>query len=366
MCAELTVAFFSDVLPGRSGVGTYYDDLCEHLVEKLGRLVLVAPSPGRSNSHLGSIPLPGDATQRLYFPSPRRLWKEMRAVSPDVIVCATPGPYGVMGRWIAGRLGAGLCVALHTRLDDLAGLYWKRLLGPIVRPILRRWDRVMFRGAGAVLVNNEELLERTRAEGVSGLRLVGTPAPRSFLSDPPVPLGNTLSSVAFIGRLAPEKRLDQVLQAAVELPDVRFRFAGDGPLRDEIEEWARKMPNVESLGWIGREQVLEVLNDTDLLVLPSRYETFGTIALEALARGKPALVSPHCGISRWPELMDGLFTIESGESLAEAIGRIARLGPDVWRAKGRRGREAARALNGRTVEDWLNVIEEVWRARPQR
>lgn len=366
VCAGLTVAFFTDVLPGRSGVGTYYDDLLEHLEDHVGCVVLVSP-PRLSGPRLPwSIPLPGDSTQRLYFPSPRRLWREMKVLSPDVVVCATPGPYGVMGAWMAGRLGAGLCVGLHTRLDDLAGLYWRRLVGPIFRPILRGWDHMMFRRAGAVLVNNEQLLRRTRAEGVSGLRLVGTPAPRSFLETPLVAGRGPLSSVAFIGRLAPEKRLDEVFRAAERFPGINFRIVGDGPLRAEVDERAHRMANLDSLGWVGREEVLEVLDQTDLLVLPSRFETFGTIALEALSRGKPALVSPHCGITRWPELGAGLFKMKDGESLSDAIGRIEGLDHEVRREKARRGRLAARALNQQTIEDWLDVIEEVWRARRER
>ena len=360
------VAVFSDAIPGRNGVGTYYDDLVEHLEPSLGAVVLVAPQKnGGARGFPWSVPMPGDSTQRLYFP-PRHAWRKAVALSPDLVIAATPGPFGALGTAVAMRTGAGLCVGLHTQLDQLAGLYWKRARGRLLRWGLREWDRVMFGRASVVVVHNDALIDTARSRGAPDVRLIGTPTAKAFLSEPVVPLRPKVSSVTFIGRLAPEKQLDQVLESARAFPAVRFRIAGDGPLRKEVDTWACEEPNIESLGWVGREEVIEVLDWADVLVLPSRYETFGTIALEAMARRRLAVVSPESGISRWPELAAGLVVMERGEPLAEALRRVCEMSPGEREERARIGHGAAERLSRQTLAEWVDVVEGAARARLRR
>lgn len=354
--AALRIAVFSDAIPGRNGVGTYYDDLARHLEDHVDRIVMVTPPRGGTGrALLRSIPMPGDPTQRLYWPPLRRIWREMQALSPHVVVAATPGAYGSMAMLVSMRMGAGFCVGYHTQVDQLAGLYWERSLGAVLRRILGAWDRVMFRRAESVLVLNEALLEKVSRGGVRNARLVGTPIPKLFLSEPLAPPSRTVRTVSFVGRLAPEKRLDQIVEAARACPGIRFRVAGDGPLRGEVEGWARACPNVEALGWVDRTQVLRILDDSDLLVLPSRYETFGSIALEAMARRRLAVVSPYCGISRWSDLAQGMVLMGDGERLVETLDRVRAMEGTEREALAKRGRLAAERLSERTISEWLKV-----------
>ncbi len=356
--AELRVAVFSDAIPGRNGVGTYYDDLVQHLGEIVGEIVMISPPNGGDT--LGfprSIPLPGDSTQRLFFPQTRALWRGMKRFAPHLIVSATPGPYGFLGLVAAARTRAGFCFGVHTQFDQLAGLYWRRPFGRIFQWALALCDRLMFLRARPVLVHNESLRRKVRERGVEDVLLVGTPTCKAFISHPVSPITGSVSSVAFIGRLAPEKRLDQVMECARTFPDVQFRIAGDGPLRKQVDGWAREESNVESLGWVDREQVLKVLDTVQVLVLPSSYETFGSIALEAMARQRIALVSPQCGISRWPDLAEGLVVMHEGERLAEALGRVRAMSAEERRERARRARVAAEDLSRRTIADWVSVIE---------
>lgn len=356
------VAVFSDALPGRSGVGTYYDDLYEHLHDRVGDVLVIAPSPDRPRPRFPmSLPLPGDKTQRLYLPGPVPAWRSLHRLAPHVVVSATPGPYGALGMAAAHHMNTGFCVSVHTRFDDLAGLYWNRWLAAGVTGIVRSWENLVCRRADAVLVNNQSLLTRIEGEGIRTARLMGTPIPRQFLDCPPRPHGDRVRSVCFIGRLAAEKRLDLVLEAARALPDVRFRIAGDGPLRSTVEAAVEGAiaGNIEYLGWLDRDGVRSTLDDADLLLLPSRYETFGTIALEALSRGTPALVSARCGIVSWDGVADGLFRMSDGETVLSALNRICALEPGTRAEVAARGRAAAEAFTRRTICDWLDVFEEI-------
>lgn len=360
--ANLRVVVLSDATPGRNGVGTYYDDLAEHLMGRLGEVRMVSPPRNDRTSGGGlSLAMPGDPTQTLFVPRISGIWREVRALAPHVIISPTPGLYGLLGMTLAARTGAAYCVAYHTEFPKLAELYWgdRPGLGRFARWVAGGIDALMFRRADAVLVYNAELRESVRARGVDEVELMGTPAPPPFLSRPLRPLSGTVETVAYVGRLAPEKRVGQVLEAARRLPDIRFRFAGDGPVREEVEACADRRDNVDVLGWVDRPTVLDVLDHTDLLVLPSRHETFGTAAFEAMARRRPALVSPTCGIVEWPDLVEGLFVMDPGERVVDAVRRIRALGAGARRRVAERGHRAARALSADTVDRWVDVLTGV-------
>jgi glycosyltransferase involved in cell wall biosynthesis len=163
-------------------------------------------------------------------------------------------------------------------------------------------------------------------------------------------------TVTYAGRLAPEKDLVQIRDAARELPSLRFRIAGEGPLREEVEGWASELPNLDYVGWISRDRVMDLLDQTDLLVLPSRFETFGTVALEAMVRRRLVLVSQNCGIIQWPRLASGLFQMEEGETLGQAITGLCVLAPEERAAVAGRGMREARAAAEETVDEWLEVL----------
>jgi glycosyltransferase involved in cell wall biosynthesis len=107
---------------------------------------------------------------------------------------------------------------------------------------------------------------------------------------------------------------------------LELRLGGDGPLRAQLEKQARELgigDRVVFLGEIGRDKVLEEMSGCDLFVLPSDYETFGVVLIEALACGKP-VVSTRCG---GPEdIVHGgngmLVPVRDEQALAKAIGDI--------------------------------------------
>lgn len=360
MLSELRVVVLSDALPSRNGVGTYYDDLVEHLRDHLGHVELVTPvDPETVGEGTGwAFPFPGDPTQKLFVPSISQVWPTIAHVDPHVIISATPGLYGLLGLGIATRLQVRLCTAYHAEYSKLAGLYWKTWLGRVYSRVLELLDRLMFQTSAVVVAHNAALVEAVRETGAGDVRLVGTPIPKSFLAEPP-PLGDRLRSVAYVGRLAPEKEVDAVMDAARAMPHITFRIAGDGPLRDVVTTLAADQHNVEYLGWVERGQVLELLDRTDLLVLPSRLETFGTAALEAMSRRRMVLVSHQCGIMHWDELAEGLFRIEEGETVTDALRRIEATPTEEWHRRANLARSAAESINDITIAHWLEMIEHL-------
>ncbi len=355
--AALRVAIVSDAAPRRNGVGAYYADLMDHLAPHLAGIDMISPHLVGDRWQGGwSLPLPGDGTQRLCFPNPRVVKRRLTALRPDVVVIATPGPYGLAGARYARLLGADVLVGFHTDFDRLAGLYWHPALGWAVRGYFERSHRHLFRASRSVLANSDAMLAQARRLGAPATALIGTPIAHDFVHSPLTHYAGGLREVLFAGRLAPEKNLPAVLAAARACPQLRVKIAGDGPLRHEVLAAARAASNLQYLGWLDREALRAAVDATDLLVLPSHVESFGTVALEAMARGRLVLVSAACGIAQWPTLSDALYTLAPQEPLAQALSRLADQPADEHIKTAQRARAAALALNHWNLEHWLALL----------
>jgi glycosyltransferase involved in cell wall biosynthesis len=104
-------------------------------------------------------------------------------------------------------------------------------------------------------------------------------------------------AIVAVGRLDIEKGV-RVLMDAARRADVRIRFVGDGPLRDEVDAH----PNAEATGWIDAAGVRQELARARCLAFPSLwYEAFGLVVDEASAMGVPSIVS---GISAAAERVE--------------------------------------------------------------
>jgi glycosyltransferase involved in cell wall biosynthesis len=362
--ASLRIAVVSDAAKQRNGVGTYYHDLVEHLRSRIARADLFCPegSTSRLQRYL-TPPLPGDGSQRIWWPPALRLWRRLAATRPHALIVPTPGPYGLFGLLAARRLEIPLIVGFHTHLEALADIYWSDRWGRICRWYLESCHRLLFRHGQLVLVNSEAIGETARGLGARAVELMGTPIPREFLDRPLAPARSRLERVLFAGRLAPEKNIEGVIRLARDCPALSVTIVGEGPLRGRVAAAARELHNLRFEGWVSRSDLIEHLDQTDLLLLPSHVESFGTVALEGMARGRAVLVSGSCGIAAWPDLRRGVFRIADDEGLVAAVRRVAGLDPAVRADRGRRAHLAARRLNEWNLGSWLERLHRAGAGR---
>ncbi|KPJ95024.1 MAG: hypothetical protein AMJ53_03725 [Gammaproteobacteria bacterium SG8_11] len=356
----IRVAVISDAAPARNGVGAYYADLVEQLNDHVAHAALISPTVKDGVWEGGLMfPLPGDSTQKLCVPSIRGLMRRVDEVKPNVVIIPTPGPYGLIGSQIAKRHNASVIIGYHTHFEKIMSLYWNRIriIGAVTRGYFEVCNRILFKQGKLVLANSQEMVSVAQRMGAPAVELMGTPIPKSFLDDPVVPMNSEIKRVLFAGRLAAEKNIEAFLDAANDLPDIEFVIAGDGPMREAVRKRVDKLPNTSLLGWIPRAQMQTTLDSIDVLVLPSLVESFGTIAMEAMARERMVLVSHGCGILEWPELSRGLFVIREDETVTQALARIADLDHSVRKKKAQRGRIAAKQLNEWTIITWLELLK---------
>ncbi len=352
---HLRVAFFSDSLPERNGTGAYYHDLLHQITGRLGQIQIFQPIPRAKNDFL-SLPMPGDPSQRLVCPNLFRIAREFRNLRPHVVVGITPGPFGMLGLYHARRTGSRFITAFHTDFEHLARIYWQPGFREVANTYLRSINRILCERSAAVTVNNSNLCSDVESLGARRIEIMGTPLPTRFLTEPLKAPDPTLKQICFAGRLAPEKNVHRVIEAARVHHDLRFVIVGDGPLREKLREQARGLGNVRFTGWLTREGLIQLLDESSLLILPSILETFGSVALEAMARGRPALVAARAGIHDWPTLEPGLFSLDADEPVAAALTRIQKLSPDIWIERCHQARAAAEALNNETIDQWVEVL----------
>jgi glycosyltransferase involved in cell wall biosynthesis len=352
--APLRVAFVSDSMPERNGVGAYYADLISQLhgADVEARFLC----PGGDTEGGLHFPLPGDATQQVFLPSPREFARHLKACPPDVVVVATPGPWGMLGARWARKLGVRLIFGFHTDYAGVTDLYGRSLLRVLSRGYFRVVDRMLFRRADHVLANSEGMLEQARRMGARNVSRIGTLLPRPVLDTPPIPPRGTLEQILFAGRLAPEKRLSEVLDAAERLPGTRFVIAGEGPLKNDVEAAAARLDNLDYVGWLDRAGLVERIDAADALVLPSELESFGNVALEAMGRGRFAIVTDTCGIVNWPQLAEHMVVFDLATPLHEVLADLANRPPAVLASLSRSARSAALELNRRSLEQWRELL----------
>ncbi len=133
--------------------------------------------------------------------------------------------------------------------------------------------------------------------------------------------------VLLIGRLVYEKGFQLALEAMPEviraLPNTRFLVAGSGTHEAELHKQAEElglMPHGTFLGWIGDDVLHSLYRIADLTVVPSIYEPFGLVALEAMASECPCIAADTGGLREVVPLEGaGLrFRASDPEHLAEA------------------------------------------------
>ncbi len=109
--------------------------------------------------------------------------------------------------------------------------------------------------------------------------------------------------VLLVGRLVYEKGFQLALDALPEVikrvGNVRFLVAGSGTHEAELKAQAERLGLTEHgtfLGWIGDDVLHSLYRIADLCVVPSIYEPFGLVALEAMASGCPCIVADTGGL----------------------------------------------------------------------
>jgi glycogen synthase len=191
-----------------------------------------------------------------------------------------------------------------------------------------------------------DVLDRQRTH-VAHIGRADEASPLNTADPPSVPL------VFFVGRLEPRKGIDVLLDAAATVldghPTVRFVIAGDARRpapsgRRWPDEWrTRHHPaddRVEFVGMVSDERLAQLIGESTVVVMPSRYESFGLVVAEAMMHGRPSIASDIGGLAELVvhEETGLLVTVDDADALAAAILRVVN-NPAEAAVMGRQARE---------------------------
>lgn len=249
-----------------------------------------------------SLPFPPYPGIRLSFPVDRHVARFLDRFTPDLVHAATEGPIGVAARRYALRRELPFVTSYHTDFPQYARDYGLPMLTPLVWRWLVRFHRParLVHTPGTAI--RDELVRRGLRNTVVWGRGVDTthftpakrnPGWRRWLAG-----GDHTLVVLHVGRLAAEKNLRVLAEAWTRAhrflgPRATFVIAGDGP---EAQYVASHLPFTRQLGFVDRDSLALLYASADLCVLPSRTETCGLVALEAMASGLPVIAADAGGL----------------------------------------------------------------------
>jgi glycosyltransferase involved in cell wall biosynthesis len=137
----------------------------------------------------------------------------------------------------------------------------------------------------------------------------------------PADAGQSDRHILFVGRLAPEKAPQLMLELAARLPDAKVTVVGDGPLLGELrlEASQRRLGNVAFVGAVDHQEVGGFLASATAVVVPSRcFENSPQVLLEAMAAARCVIVPDHGPMNQWvrDRQTGRLFAPGNADSLA--------------------------------------------------
>ena len=136
---------------------------------------------------------------------------------------------------------------------------------------------------------------------------------------------NNQYRILFIGRLATEKGIDDLLRAVAQirttLPQARLTLVGEGDWRPDLEALTHELAISDIVKFVGfQDNIPQWTKNCDVLVLPStRRETFGIVMIEAFATAKPVIATTTGGLTEIVDRYGWLVTPHRPTALAEAL-----------------------------------------------
>lgn len=247
------------------------------------------------------IPLPIYSDCRLSLPWLPSMNSALDAFQPDFIHLATEFGIGICGRSYARAKQIPIVSSYHTNIDHYIHYY------PSLSPFKSGVDdyfKWFHRRSRRIFVPTEETRQHLQSAGYDNLSIwsrgidteLFSPSKESQAFRSQFGLQNQ-TIVLYVGRVAAEKDID-MLPAAMRLlkervDNVTLVVTGDGPSMPQIR--AEAPEGSVFTGFLRGEALAQAYASSDLFFTPSSTETFGNVALEAMASGLPVVAADAGG-----------------------------------------------------------------------
>lgn len=283
----------------RGGCGTYLNEIVPHQLRTLGPNQVRCLVPAQHASQLEGFPPEVVST----FDRPGRL-QGLKAFAPAAAAIVREWRPDLIH---AHSTFAGAIARLRSRVRPMPpivycphGWVFDVPRSNIARSVTRLAERAMSPWAARIVAISEAEARDGRLAGIRPERIVvvnnGVAAD---VSDEKAPWDDARRKVLFVGRLDRQKGIDVLLEAVHGRErTLSVRIVGDQVVSaDGAQDDGRAgLPHVEFLGWADKAAVARHINACDVVVMPSRWEGFGLVAIEAMRAGKAVVASAVGGL----------------------------------------------------------------------
>lgn len=302
----MKIAMFTETfLPKVDGIVSILCQALERLGEKGHRVLLFGP-PGGPKEYAGAEIIGIGGPRLPLYPElriniPRRgVFERLAAFQPDLIHVVNPFFLGPFGLRYARRLKLPTVASFHTDVARYAHHYG----GGFLAPLLWGYMRTLHNRASLNLCPSSTVLKDLRARGFRRVRWwrrgVDTarfnPGPRDEALRARLSDGHPDEFlVVNVGRHSPEKRLETIRDALFPAPGLRLALVGHGPSHARLKDYFRGTPTTFP-GYLEGADLVAAYRAADVFLFPSTTETFGLVALEAMACRTPVIAARTGGV----------------------------------------------------------------------
>ena len=284
-----------------------------------------APAPGKVRVPGFQVPIRAMRENRITFGWPSRDVLEPVFAAVDLVHVQFPFYLGFGAVKLARRMGMPLVSAFHVQPENILyniGIHSSELVNGWLH---RWWIRNVFEPANAVVVPSRFAAERLQHYGLTtptyvisnGAHVLPRPRPRRERRTPPYTL-------LCVGRLAPEKRQDVIIEAVARCrhrAQVKLVVAGAGHLETRLRALARKRGLPVEFGYVSNERLLQLYDEATLFLHAGEVELEGMAVVDAMAAGLPVLVAdaPDSASRAFASAPEFLFRPGDADDLAARI-----------------------------------------------
>jgi glycosyltransferase involved in cell wall biosynthesis len=361
--AGLRVAHVIDEGARGGGIGTFLSNLvrAQRADSDYGDIHLVC-DPDQMDPLLSALPVAfhpyrSDRRPVAVIRTTRAIALHLREIQPDLVFLWSSFP-GLWGRLISRRGWKTLYCA--------QGWAFEQNVSPLKKAVYRFVEWLLSRRTDAIVSPSRGEYVAGEAAGIQPrfhrMILHGVPACSQRYTPPPSVAGAPIN-LTFIGRFDRQKGLDilQEVFSDSRLDGITLSVFGRNVIGEGIEVSPRA--NLHLLGWLPHTSVDEAMQKTDALIVPSRWEGFGLVAIEAMRNGRAVLTSGAGGLGE--TVQDGvngrIFDLRDVESIRNLL---LDLKPAELERMGREGQRVFLENYEWSIcfAQWQKLVRDIFRA----